>query len=102
METASILLTASLVGVRGFGEAKRRRREPSRGAAAAEGVECGRCPLPTGGAVWGKIRFLVSKYRLLVHCGGYFYGSVDYFISDVTPALSLSIDPRLPPRGVEL
>ena len=35
--TASLLLTASLGEVRGFGETERRRREPTRGAAGAEG-----------------------------------------------------------------
>ena len=47
--SASILLTASLGEVRGFGEAERRKREPSRGAAGAEGCEEG-CPPPH----WGR------------------------------------------------
>ena len=38
---ASILLTASLGEMRGCGEAERRRREPSRGAAGAEVLGCG-------------------------------------------------------------
>ena len=90
--TASILLTSSLGG----SERIWGRRKTSREAAGAEGWAVGSgCP-PTnwGGVTRGGLP-LVSKWRLLVHRGGYFYGPVNCFghtqpLHDSRPIMSMT------------
>ena len=88
MKAASILLIASLgrsqkVWGRPSAEGASRVEEPQ----APREEWCGEgCPPPHWERGLGRgtpqkifFRFLISKQRLLVHCGGYFYGLVDCF-----------------------
>jgi len=65
-----------------LGEAERRRREPSRGAAGADecgvwgGEETGEEAVPPPHKFFSIFGLQIAT---LVHCGGYFYGSVDCF-----------------------
>ena len=76
---ASILLTASLGEVRGFGEAERRKREPSRGTAGAEGVRCGEgCPEKNFFSIFGlQTATFGALWGLLLRFSGLFWTQTD-------------------------